>query len=173
MGGRNEDLVPAIPKPVSDRLEAVLRALDARDQRIVLAESCTAGMVASTITAVDKLGHVLECGFVVYSDEAKARLLGVPRSVLADQGAVSEEVARRMAEAALGSAGGDVAVAITGFAGPAGSCDEEGLVHFALARPGHPTEHRVEDFGARGTAGVRLAALGTVIDLLEAPGVGA
>lgn len=173
MGSRREDLVPAIPTPVTDRLEAVLRVLDAKGQRIILAESCTAGMVASAITAVDKLGHVLECGFVVYSDEAKARLLGIPRSVLASEGAVSEEVARRMAEGALETASGDIAVAITGFAGPAGSCDEEGLVHFALARPGHPTENRVEHFGARGTAGVRLAALGTVIDLLEASGVGA
>lgn len=172
MGSSDDGLILTVPTPTNDRLEAALRALDAGGHRIILAESCTAGLVASAITAVDKLGHVLECSLVVYSDEAKARVLGIPRSVLASKGAVSEEVARGMAEGALRSTSGDIAIAITGFAGPAGASDEEGLVHFALARPGHSTEHRVEHFGARGIAGVRLAALGTVIDLLEASGVG-
>jgi nicotinamide-nucleotide amidase len=141
--------------------------LNARRRTIALAESCTAGLVASAISGVEGLGRVLECGFAVYTDDAKARLLGVSRDVLKREGAASEAVARLMSEGALERAEGDIAIAITGFAGPAGPDDEEGLVHFTLARPGHATSHRVEHSGPRGTDAVRLAALEAVIDLLE------
>lgn len=86
--------------------------------------------------------------------------------MIADIGAVSQPVARAMAEGVLERSAADVAISVTGFAGPAGPQDEEGLVHFALARTGLPTRCRVEHFGALGVNRVRLAALGVVIELL-------
>jgi nicotinamide-nucleotide amidase len=163
-------LLLTIPEEMSHRLELALKPITSDRRTIVLAESCTAGLVASAISGVEGLGHVLECGFVVYTDAAKTRLLGVPPAILKREGAVSEDVARLMAEGALARAESDIAIAITGFAGPAGPSDEEGLVHFALARSDQTTVHRVEHFGARGTDVVRLAALGVVIELLETAG---
>lgn len=155
---------------LSDRLKAALEPLDERDCKVACAESCTAGLAASAISGVEGLGHVLDCAYVTYSDGAKTRLLGVDAGLIDAQGAVSEPVARAMAEGALERSAADVAVSVTGFAGPAGPDDEEGLVHFALARTGRPTLHRVEHFGPRGRDAVRLAALETVIDLLETAG---
>lgn len=163
-------LLLSVPDGVPERLAAALRALDKKGRSIAMAESCTAGLVASAVSAVPRLGHVLECGFVVYTDGAKTRLLGVPPTTLQREGAVSEAVARSMAEGALERAASDLAVSVTGFAGPGDEADEEGLVHFALARTGRSTSHRVEHFGARGVAGVRLAALDVVIDLLNTAG---
>jgi len=130
------------------------------------AESCTASLAASAVSGVEGLGHVLDCAFVTYSDDAKTRLLNVDPAVIADIGAVSQPVARAMAEGVLERSAADVAISVTGFAGPAGLQDEEGLVHFALARTGLPTRCRVEHFGALGVNRVRLAALGVVIELL-------
>jgi nicotinamide-nucleotide amidase len=160
----------SVPDAIVDRLTLALRPISERGLRIVMAESCTAGLAAAAISGVAGLGHVLECGFVVYSNEAKSRLLGVPQSVLDRDGAVSEATARLMAEGALKRAQASISISITGFAGPAGDGDEEGLVHFALARSGIETVWRCEHFGQRGTDGVRLAALDVVIDLLEIAG---
>ena len=152
------------------RLEQTLRALDDQGLTVAGAESCTAGLISAAISGCNGLGHVLDCAFVTYSNEAKSRLLGVPCGLICRDGAVSENVARWMAEGALTRAAAPLAYAVTGFAGPAGPDDEEGLVHFALARRHRPTLHRVEHFGAIGQDAVRLAALGVVIDLLSRHG---
>lgn len=160
----------SVPEGLAARLEAALKPLDARDRKVAFAESCTAGLAACAVSGVEGMGHVLDCAFVTYSDGAKARLLGVDPAMIETCDAVSEPVARAMAEGALERSAGDVAVSVTGFAGPAGPDDEEGLVHFAMARTDKPTIHRAEHFGARGVDAVRLAALGVVVDLLEIAG---
>lgn len=161
----------AIPDALARRLEAALQPLDDRDCKVAFAESCTAGLAACAVSGVQGLGHVLDCAFVTYSDGAKSRLLGVDAALIAREGAVSEPVAVAMAQGALGRSAADVAVSITGYAGPAGPDDEEGLVHFALARTDRRTLCRVEHFGPRGQDAVRLAALDVVVDLLEVAGV--
>ena len=113
----------------------VVEKLAARGWVMVTAESCTGGMIANRITNVSGASDVFQRGFVTYSNEAKLELLGVSESSLAARGAVSEEVAREMAEGALRVAGADVAVAVTGIAGPTGGSDEKpvGTVYLAVA----------------------------------------
>ena len=106
-------------------------------------------------------------GFVTYTKAAKADLLGIERELLDRNDAVSEVVARAMAEGALGRSEADIALAVTGFAGPAGPNCEEGLVHFALARRGRPTIHREEHFGAVGRGAVRVKSLKVMLEMLE------
>ncbi len=161
-----EALGSPLPPHLEQRLETVLRAVCERGWTVATAESCTAGLVSAALSDVEGLGHALEAGFITYSDHAKSALLGVSRELIDRQGAVSEDVARAMAEAALGCCEADLAVSITGFAGPAGEGNEEGLVHFAVARRGGETAHREAHFGPRGRGGVRLACLETAVDML-------
>ncbi len=127
---------------------------------VATAESCTGGMVAAAITDVAGASAVLDCGFVTYSNEAKSAMLGVPASLIAEHGAVSEPVARAMAEGALEKSRADAAVSITGIAGPGGGSSDKpvGLVHFAVARRHAPTVHAVQKFGDLGRHEVRMAA---------------
>jgi nicotinamide-nucleotide amidase len=113
----------------------VAELLKDRALSIGLAESCTGGLLASRLTSVPGASAFLERAFVTYGNRAKVELLGVPDSVLASRGAVSEEVARAMAEGARSRAGADIGVAITGIAGPDGGTPEKpvGLVYVALA----------------------------------------
>jgi len=141
---------------VSAELVALLRA---KRLRVATAESCTGGMVAAAITAVAGSSEVFEYGFVTYADRAKTALLGVPAALIAAVGAVSEEVAARMAAGALAASGADLAVSVTGIAGPGGGSAEKpvGTVWFGLATRGGEinTLRRVFE-GDR--AAVRLAA---------------
>ena len=132
------------------------------------AESCTGGMVAAALTDIAGSSAVVERGFVTYSNEAKAELLGVPMAVIIEHGAVSEPVARAMAEGALTKSRADLAVAITGIAGPGGGTAEkpEGLVHFACARTGHSTVHVRSEFGALGRAEVRRRSVDQALGML-------
>lgn len=164
---RIETLAAALPEGLQRRLCDVLEALKAREARLATAESCTGGLIGAAITDIDGLGSLLDCGFVTYSDAAKTRLLGVPEALLATDGAVSEAVARVMAREALERSGATVAVSVTGFAGPAGDDDEEGLVWFGLAREGRPVETVERHFGPIGRGAVRLACMETVVELLE------
>jgi len=109
--------------------------------RLALAESCTGGMVAAALTDIAGSSDVVERGFVTYSNEAKAELLGVPMKLIREQGAVSERVAVAMAEGALARSHADLAVAVTGIAGPGGATADKpvGLVHLACARRGRTT----------------------------------
>jgi nicotinamide-nucleotide amidase len=134
------------------------------------AESCTGGLIAALLTEIPGSSTMLERGFVVYSNAAKQELLGVPAETLARHGAVSEQTARAMAEGALKNSRADVAVSVTGVAGPDGGSAEKpvGLVHFACARRGAPTVAREERFGDIGREAVRLASVRVGLDLLEA-----
>lgn len=134
---------------------------------IATAESCTGGKVAAALTKVPGASDVFDCGFVTYSNAAKERMLGVRRETLAAEGAVSEAVAREMAEGARAAAGVGLTVAVTGIAGPGGSEHKpEGRVCFAIAKAGMPTWAETVEFGAKGRAAVRKAATSHALDLL-------
>ncbi len=135
--------------------------------RIATAESCTGGMVAAALTDVAGSSDVFERGFVTYSNAAKVEMLGVSEEALAAHGAVSLEVAREMAQGALANSAADVAVSITGIAGPGGSeFKPEGRVCFGLARKGRETLVETVEFGALGRATVRAAATEHALGLL-------
>lgn len=140
-----------------------------RSLRIVTAESCTGGLVAAALTDIAGSSDVFERGFVTYSNRAKSELLGVPGDLIADMGAVSEPVARAMAEGALAAASAHVSVAITGVAGPGGGTPLKpvGLVHFATARANSPIQHRAERFGDIGRAEIRAASLRVALEMLR------
>ena len=135
--------------------------------RITCAESCTGGMVAVALTEIAGSSDVFERGFVTYSNAAKVELLGVSPQTLTDHGAVSEPVAREMAMGALAHSPADLAVSITGIAGPGGSeFKPEGRVCFGLARRGQPVRVETVEFGALGRAKVRQAATQHALGLL-------
>jgi len=163
-----ETLDPALPREVQQRADTVLDLAHDRDLKLATAESCTGGLLAALLTDVEGRSHVFERGFVVYSEDAKCDLLGIARDKVESCGAVSKAIAIEMANGALRRSRADVAVAITGFAGPAGPGDEEGLVHFGCARREGRFRHREEHFGPIGRQGVRIKALDVALDLLEA-----
>ena len=147
--------------------EDVLKAAKAAGLMVATAESCTGGMVAAALTDIAGSSAVVERGFVTYSNTAKQQMLGVRAETLEAHGAVSEEVAREMAEGALDHSQADVAVSITGIAGPGGSEHKpEGRVCFGLARVGRVTQVKTVEFGALGRAEVRIAARDHALALL-------
>src|SRR5690349_22947627 len=116
---RNPDtLEPALPDEVLDRVDKVLDLAKARKVSLATAESCTGGLLAALLTDVRGCGHLFDRGFVTYSEQAKVEMLGVDRGRLDRFGAVSREIARDMAHGALNHSDADVAVSITGYAGP-------------------------------------------------------
>lgn len=121
---------------IISQAESILTLARNQKLRLVTAESCTGGLIAGALTAVAGSSDVVDRGFVTYSNEAKAEMLGVPTEMLAEHGAVSEPVARAMAYGALVNSLADVSVAVTGIAGPGGGSDEKpvGLVHLAVAK---------------------------------------
>ena len=151
--------------------EALIALCRKRGYRIAAAESCTGGLLAGVITEIPGSSDVFDRGVVSYSNPAKIDLLGVSPDLLAPggPGAVSEEVARAMAEGVIERSQADLAVAITGIAGPGGGTDEKpvGLVHFAVAVRDGPTHHNVRRFGDLGRSGVRLAAVGEARAMLS------
>ena len=152
------------------RAEAVLNACRARGWKLATAESCTGGMIVAALTDIAGSSDVVERGFVTYSNAAKCQMLGVRGDTLAAHGAVSEEVAAEMAAGALARSEADIAVSVTGIAGPGGSeYKPEGRVCFGLARRDAPVETRLTDFGAPGRAEVRARSVETALDwILEA-----
>lgn len=137
----------------------ILDAARARKVRIATAESCTGGMVCAALTEVPGASDVVEECIVTYSNHAKTRLLGVSPDTLNDCGAVSERTAREMAEGALQGSAADLAVSVTGIAGPGGSGSKpEGRVCFAIAMRGAPARTETREFGALGRAEVRRRA---------------
>jgi nicotinamide-nucleotide amidase len=151
------------------RAEALLDGYRQSGLLLATAESCTGGLVAALLTEIAGSSAVVECGFVTYSNDAKAGLLGVDPALIDANGAVSEPVARAMAEGALARSKADVAVAITGVAGPGGGSAAKpvGLVHFGLARRGAPTRHRECRYGDLGRQAVRLRAVEEAVALFE------
>jgi nicotinamide-nucleotide amidase len=153
----------------ADLPAAILAAARARGWRIATAESCTGGMVAVALTDIAGSSDVFDRGFVTYANAAKVDMLGVSPATLAAHGAVSEAVAREMAEGALAHSLADLSVSITGIAGPGGSeVKPEGRVCFALARKGAGTLSETVDFGAPGRAEVRRLARDRALALLMA-----
>jgi nicotinamide-nucleotide amidase len=139
---------------------ALLDACRARRLKLATAESCTGGMIAAALTAIAGSSDVVECGFVVYSNAAKSELLGVPAELITRVGAVSEEVACAMAQGALARSQAQLAIAVTGVAGPGGGSATKpvGLVHLACARRAIPILHRRKLFPGDRTA-IRLATV--------------
>lgn len=137
--------------------------------RVATAESCTGGLIAAGLTEVAGSSEVFERGFITYSNDAKTDLLGVPRNFIAEHGAVSELVARAMAEGALKRSNADIAVSVTGVAGPGGGSDAKpvGLVHLACAREGHPTLHRRCEFGDRSRRLIRELSVRNALEMIE------
>ncbi|SDC13941.1 CinA family protein [Ruegeria marina] len=135
---------------------------------IATAESCTGGMVMAALTDIPGSSAVIDRGFITYTNAAKRDMLGVRKATLDAHGAVSEEVAREMAEGALDFSQATLSVAITGIAGPGGSeFKPEGRVCFALAGEGFDTETQTVEFGAPGRDAVRRAAREHALVLLD------
>ena len=163
----SETLEPALPDHLDEQAERLMHRLCDAELTVATAESCTGGMLAALLTDIEGAGHGFDRGFVTYTKEAKTDLLGIAPDMLDHNEAVSEAVARAMAEGALDAVQADIAIGVTGFAGPAGRRCEEGLVHFALARRGRTHVHRVEHFGAIGRGAVRVKSLKVMLEMLE------
>ena len=149
-----------------DLAAVVLEAARQRGLRIVVAESCTGGLVGGRLTETPGSSDVVESGVVCYSYASKTRLLGVPADLVEGHGAVSEAVARKMAEGALERLGGDLSISVTGIAGPGGGTPEKpvGTVWFATAMGEDVRATRIVFFGTRGE--VRARAAQTALRLL-------
>jgi len=148
---------------------AVLDACRARSLKIATAESCTGGLVAAALTEIAGSSDVVDCGFVTYSDAAKRKMLGVPAATLNRHGAVSAATAAAMAKGALKKSQADIAVSITGIAGPGGGSKQKpvGLVYFAaVSRNGRRLE-RTRRYGAIGRDRVRSRSVAQALALLE------
>lgn len=163
----SETLSPLLPDKVDDAARAILERACDRELSIATAESCTGGLLASLLTDVEGASHAFERGFVVYTNEAKSEMLGIPLDLIEGAGAVSEAVAKAMAEGALAASNAQIAVSVTGFAGPGAPGDEPGLVHFACAREGRATTHREEHFGDIGRGPVRIECIRIALEMLE------
>ncbi len=162
-----ETLDHALPDALQEMSCRVLDLAHDRKLSLATAESCTGGLLAALLTDVGGRGHVFDRGFVTYAEAAKTDLLGVDVDLIGRVGVVSEEVARAMARGAIARSDADVALSVTGFAGPGAPGDEEGLVHFACATRDGACAHREEHFGAIGRAGVRIAALEVALAMME------
>ena len=140
-----------------------------RSLRIVTAESCTGGLVAGAICSIAGASDVFERGFVTYTNRAKQELLGVPGDLIADLGAVSEPVARMMAEGALEASNAHIAVAVTGVAGPNGGTRLKpvGLVHIATARSNQRLMHEEHLFEDETREGIQLSAVQSALQALR------
>jgi nicotinamide-nucleotide amidase len=162
-----ETLSLALPEDIEKLADETLHLAFDKELSLVTAESCTGGLLASLLTDVDGMGRVFDRGFVTYSEEAKCDLLGLSQEMIDDCGVVSEEVARAMAKGALARSKGDVALAVTGFAGPAGPDDEAGLIHFACAHRGGATAHREVHLGPIGRGTARIACMRIALEMLQ------
>lgn len=148
---------------------ALIAAAKARGIRVVTAESCTGGLIAAALTSVPGASAVLERGFVTYSNEAKTEMLGVPAELIQRVGAVSRDVALAMAEGALTHSRADIAVAVTGIAGPDGGTAEKpvGLVHIATAARDGTRVHEEKRFGDIGRHNVQAETAVAALAMLQ------
>ena len=147
--------------------EAVLAACRKAGLTVATAESCTGGLIAAALTAIAGSSDVVDRGFVTYSNAAKTQMLGVPAALIGTEGAVSEPVARAMAEGAIRHSAAGLAVSVTGIAGPGGGSAAKpvGLVWFGCARRGGSVRTRREVFPGDRTE-VRRAAVRTALRML-------
>lgn len=172
MAAQTPNAAAATPAEIEQSARKVLARCAARQLTLVGAESCTGGLVMGALTAAPGASAVVDRGFVTYSNAAKTELLHVPGDLIAAHGAVSEPVARAMADGAQRATGAAVAFAVTGVAGPGGSdAKPEGRVHFAVALSdpalgAQSLIHRREDFGPIGRAAVRRASVARALELV-------
>ena len=147
---------------------AVLEACRRRGMILATAESCTGGLIAAALTDIAGSSDVVDRGFVTYSNEAKQAMVGVPADLIGAHGAVSEEVALAMATGAIEHSRADIAVAVTGVAGPGGGSAAKpvGLVWFGLAVRGKPAAAERRLFADHGRASIRLAAVNRALDMV-------
>jgi nicotinamide-nucleotide amidase len=157
------------PPDILESAERLIGVLRATRRKVTAAESCTGGLVAGAITAIAGSSDVFEYGFVTYADAAKAGMIGVDTHLIERHGAVSAEVAEAMAEGALTRAAADLALSITGIAGPGGGSPAKpvGLVFIACAARGLPARVVRYTFGDIGRERVRLASVREGLKLLE------
>lgn len=158
------DLTPLLP-----RAAALVTRLRDAGLMVATAESCTGGLIAGTLTEIAGSSAVVDRGFVTYSNEAKTDMLGVPPELILRVGAVSPEVAVAMAEGAIARSRADIAVSVTGIAGPGGGSEAKpvGLVQFALARRGRAPIQVERRFGDLGRSAIRLATVEVALVLIE------
>lgn len=153
-----------------DILTAATQILDAARARGIMlatAESCTGGLIFGALTEIAGSSDVMDRGFVTYSNHAKEQMLGVPTGMIARDGAVSETVARAMAEGALARSDAAIAVSVTGVAGPGGTpAKPEGMVCFGLAQSGKPTQTETVQFGPLGRSVVREHTVSYALNML-------
>jgi nicotinamide-nucleotide amidase len=165
----SQDLGEDLGEDLARAAARVLERCRARGLTVATAESCTGGLVAGALTEIAGSSDVVDRGFVTYSNAAKQAMLSVPEAILERHGAVSRETAEAMATGALANAPVDLAVAITGIAGPGGGSAEKpvGLVHFAAAARDGRLIHRERRFGDIGRAEVRMRSVAEALAMLE------
>lgn len=149
------------------KAEIILSALREKHMKLATAESCTGGLISAAFTAIPGSSDVFDCGFATYSNEAKHDMLGVASELIAELGAVSHEVAEKMAIGAIAHSKADVAISVTGIAGPAGGTSEKpvGLVYIGFARRnGASTSHKFNFSGDR--TEIRMHTLKEAIGIL-------
>jgi nicotinamide-nucleotide amidase len=158
------DLEPLLPLAL-----VVVEDCAAKGLTIATAESCTGGLIAAVLTEIAGSSAVVDRGFVTYSNEAKTGMLDVAPSLIGEYGAVSREVAIAMAEGAIRASPADIAIAVTGIAGPGGGSAEKpiGLVHFSVALRNGLTTHAERRFGDIGRSAVRLAAVEAALEMIR------
>jgi nicotinamide-nucleotide amidase len=155
--------------PLQGQAQALIALCIEKRLTIATAESCSGGLIAATLTEIAGSSAVVDRGFVTYSNAAKTEMIGVPAELIGRVGAVSQEVALAMAAGALARSGADLAIAVTGIAGPGGGSAEKpvGLVHFGVMRRGSPARHAAHVFAGQDRAGVRLATVAEALRLLS------
>lgn len=137
--------------------------------KLVTAESCTGGLIAAVLTEIPGSSDVLERGFVTYSNDAKIEAIGVPRALIEKFGAVSREVAVAMAKGALAHSKADIAISVTGVAGPGGGTDDKpvGLVYLSALRRGQDGVTEECRFGVTSRSAIRIASVGEALGLIR------
>ena len=158
-----ETLSPVLTEEIEQATMRLLGKACERELTLATAESCTGGMLASLLTDVQGSAHAFDRGFVTYTDESKAEMLGIPLDLVKREGAVSKAVAIAMAEGALERSKANIALSVTGFADQG---EEPGLVHFGCARAGRTTAHREEHFGPVGRGATRVESLRVAIEMM-------
>lgn len=156
------------PLPLREEAQAILTQCRKRNLTLATAESCTGGLIAALITEIPGSSDVFTAGFITYANEAKWAMVGVDKKLLEAHGAVSGEVAIALAEGALRTAKANLAVAVTGIAGPTGGTPAKpvGLVHIAAAAEHKPTLQHMHHFSGDRTA-IRMASVEAALRLLN------
>ncbi|MGR9076401.1 CinA family protein [Rhizobium leguminosarum] len=162
-------MMSLFPQDIISMAEATIRDFTAAGLMLSTAESCTGGLIAGALTEISGSSAVVDRGFVTYTNTAKMEMLGVQEETLLRFGAVSEETARQMVHGALFRSRAEIAVAVTGIAGPGGGSAEKpvGLVHLASKSRAGALIHRKMLYGDIGRSEVRLATIRTALELVR------